>query len=257
MLGAGGLLGKEISRRWPGVSALPKKACDITDRSKLMTVVSAHKPDVIINCAAITNIEICESDPLPSWEVNVVGVRNIAEAARRTGSYVVHFSSDYAVYPVNEYGWTKFASESLVPGLVMRCSFYNESHWLFRALSAGKTVDLLNTNQFNPITIGNLLNYMEQLINIEYKGVINIGVRNAASYFDFGCALCKIFGFDRKLVRPIASIDVQYTRPTNTFLALDDLKGLGFKILSLEQDIGHLKNETKKETNTHRKSSSR
>jgi dTDP-4-dehydrorhamnose reductase len=243
LFGAGGFLATQILQRKTNVIALTEKDCDITDKKKVLSVTKKYKPSVIINCAAITNLDFCEKNVLKVWNINVIGVRNIAEAAKKNRSFMVHFSSDYALNPMNEYGWTKLASESLVPGLVLRTNFYNDSHWLFKVLSNRQKVKLLNNIKFNPITVVSLLDYMEVLIRRRYFGIINIGVRDKLSYYSFGLALCNTFGFNKKLIKPITSIQSKYCYPYDTYLDLKDLKKLGFKTLSVKQDMELLKNE--------------
>lgn len=246
LLGKGGFLAEEIQKRQPGIIALSKEECDITDRKSVLDAVAKHKPSVIINCAAITDLEFCEANALKAWEVNVVGVRNISEAAKRNNSFMVHFSSDWALNPVNEYGWTKYASESLVHGLVLRTNIYNKSRWLFAALSSGQKVNLLTNIKFNPITVSSLLDYMNKLIKLRYFGVINIGVTDKLSYYDLGIAMCNTFGFDKKYINPVTSIKTEYEYPMDTYLDLSGLRRLGLKTLTLKEDMELLKNETEK-----------
>lgn len=246
LFGADGFLSNEIVKKQHNIIPLSKKDCNITNRKKVLQLVKKHKPSLIINCAAITNLKFCTKHPLEAWNVNVIGVRNISEAARKNESFMVHFSSDYALNPVNEYGWTKLASESLVHGLVLRTNFYNDSHWLFKALSNGQKVKLLNNIKFNPITVISLLDYMEVLVRRRYFGIINIGVKDKLSYYSFGVALCNTFGFNKKLIKSITSIPSKYCYPYDTYLDLKDLKKLGLRILSVKQDMGLLKNEIRK-----------
>lgn len=246
LFGSGGFLATEIKERYPEIIAFSEKECDITDKRKVFKIIAKHKPCIVINCAAITDLNYCEKHYLQAWNVNVIGVRNISEAAKKNKSFMVHFSSDYALNPVNEYGWTKFASEHLVHGLVLRTNLYNNSHWLFKALESGKEVKLLTNIRFNPITVNTLLNYMEQLIKKKYFRVVNIGVSDELSYFDFGLAMCDIFGFEKKLIKPVTSINVDYNYPKNTYLELSTLKKLGFETLSVKEDMELLKNEIEK-----------
>jgi len=246
MFGAGGFLASEILKRQPSIIALSQKECDITDRKKVLDVVNKYKPSIIINCAAITDLNYCEKHPLKAWEVNVIGVRNISEATKKNKSFMVHFSSDYALNPMNEYGWTKFASEFLVHGLVIRTNLYNESHWLFKALKNRQKVNLLTNIKFNPISVPSLLNYMNDLVKKKYFGLVNVGVKDILSYYDLGIALCDIFGFDKKLIKKVTSIEVGYDYPEDTYLNLDCLRRLGFKILSVKEDMELLKNEIRK-----------
>jgi dTDP-4-dehydrorhamnose reductase len=156
--------------------------------------IGEHAPEVVINCAAMTDVRECEVNATRAWDVDVLGARNVAEAGNARGAFVVHFSSDHAVNPVNVYGRSKRASESVGSGLVLRCKVYDRSHWLFRELSnATRKVRVLTTSRANPITVGGLLGYVEELIQRRHRGVVNVGIADALSHYEFGVALCGHF----------------------------------------------------------------
>lgn len=241
VFGAGGRLGGHVLRAFPGARGLTRRECDITDAAAVRAAVAGHGPAVIINCAAMTNVAACEVDPASAWNVNVVGAKNVAEAGGAGGAFVVHFSSDYAVNPLNVYGRTKLASESVVNGLVVRCKVYDRSHWLFRALMATRKVRLLTTSRFNPITVCSLLRYVEALIERRHHGVLNIGVVDALSYYDFGVALCDTFGFCRDFLEAVGDIETAYPYPKDTYLDVSQLEQLGFPLMRLGHDMETLK----------------
>ena len=98
---------------------------DITSKEDVKKVVAYHKPSVIINCAAFTNVDKCETERELSWKINVDGVKNIIIAAKKNDVKVVHYSTDYVFdgkngpydelavpNPVSFYGREKLASEN-------------------------------------------------------------------------------------------------------------------------------------------------
>lgn len=103
---------------------------DITDAVAVDTFVERHSPDVIINCAAYTNVERAEEDEQTACLVNCTAASNLAAAAARTGALLVHISTDYVfdgrslkpytedmpAAPLNAYGRTKLAGENAVVG---------------------------------------------------------------------------------------------------------------------------------------------
>ena len=239
LLGAGGLLAGDIKRRWKKINAISREDCDVTDINRIAEICES-RPKVIINCAAMTDLNYCEEHVLEAWDVNVVGVKNIAKVAGEIGAYMVHFSSNYAVNPVNEYGRMKLASEKFVPGLVSRTAFYNRRHWLFRSLEEGRPVALLTNYYFNPITTAGLLDYLEKLIGRKYRGVINIGIRDRVTYHDFGLKLCEAFGFDKGLIDPVESLEFGYKYPSDSYLELDQLEEIGLQTRSISEDFQSL-----------------
>jgi len=103
---------------------------DIADRSQVEEAVTAFGPDVILNCAAYTAVDACESRSELAWQVNALGPENLAVAAKRHGVRLVHISTDYVfdgkktppepyvetdeTHPVSCYGRSKLAGEAAV-----------------------------------------------------------------------------------------------------------------------------------------------
>ncbi len=99
--GAGGMVGRVLAgqARAQGrdVSALTSAQWDITDASQNDRVAESvlHAGDVVVNCAAYTNVDGAESDPERAFAVNVTGAENIAHACARAGADLIHISTDY------------------------------------------------------------------------------------------------------------------------------------------------------------------
>lgn len=96
--GAEGLLGAAIVRAFTPdceVSAAGHAALDIADASAVADVVARTRPDVLVNCAAWNDVDGAESDPIGALRTNALGVRALADACRRHGATLVHFSTDF------------------------------------------------------------------------------------------------------------------------------------------------------------------
>jgi dTDP-4-dehydrorhamnose reductase len=96
--GARGLLGAAIAREFaPGheVLTLDRGALDVTDAGSVERVVSAARPDLLVNCAAFNNVDGAEDAPQTALEVNAFAVLALARAAAGVGAALVHFSSDF------------------------------------------------------------------------------------------------------------------------------------------------------------------
>ena len=98
---------------------------DITDKEEVKKVLKFHSPDVIINCAAFTDVDKCETERELCWKLNVDAVKNLIIAARLEDSKIVHYSTDYVFdgnkgpyteedkpNPISFYGRSKLASEN-------------------------------------------------------------------------------------------------------------------------------------------------
>lgn len=118
---------------------------DITDLSIIPTIAD-FRPDAIIHTAAMTNVDGCERDPEAAYRINVLGTRNVAVAAQRSGSTLVYISTDYVfdgtkdrpyweydqANPLSVYGRTKWVGEELVRHLVNRYYVVRPA-WMYSA----------------------------------------------------------------------------------------------------------------------------
>ncbi len=107
---------------------------DLTDLKAATEAIRVFCPDVVIHCAAMTNVDGCERDPETAYRVNVLGTRNVAVAAQQSGAAMVYISTDYVFdgmkgepyweyddpRPLSVYGRTKWIGEELTRSLVCR-----------------------------------------------------------------------------------------------------------------------------------------
>ncbi|HZL83071.1 MAG TPA: sugar nucleotide-binding protein, partial [Candidatus Deferrimicrobium sp.] len=98
VVGANGQLGSDVVRLLSPtveVTAHIADELDITDRAALRQAMEASRPEVVVNCAAYTAVNRAETEQDAAYRVNVLGARNVAQAARCVGARVVYFSTDY------------------------------------------------------------------------------------------------------------------------------------------------------------------
>ncbi len=133
LLGSSGMLGgdcKTVLAREGQVVAPDRKALDIVSWDKVIETMQRVNPGVVVNCAAFTDVDACETEELTVKKVNVEGPRNLAQGAARFEADLVHISSDYVyngtkpvpqpyfeddtVDPLCEYGISKVYSETAV-----------------------------------------------------------------------------------------------------------------------------------------------
>jgi dTDP-4-dehydrorhamnose reductase len=142
--GAGGQLATAFTRVLEDEVFLSREeALDIRDADAVRTAIHGFAPDVVLHCAAFTDVDGAEADPEAAEGVNVLGTRNIVRAVRGTHTAVVYFSTDYvfdgrkgslyvesdAPNPLNVYGRTKLAGEREV--LAWAHGFVVRTSWLF------------------------------------------------------------------------------------------------------------------------------
>lgn len=149
--GGEGQLGRDCVLALEGgwrVAAPGSKALDITERTAVLEAVEALRPDVILNCAAYTKVDQCETDRDAAWRVNGLGPRNLAEAAATYNALLVHISTDYVFdgrrpppepytegdrpAPLSVYGRSKLAGEMAVREILDRHMILRTA-WLYGA----------------------------------------------------------------------------------------------------------------------------
>ncbi len=129
--GANGLFGRYAAQwfsRDYDVIAAPRQALDITDLKAVNQWIKQYQPDVVMNCAAMSNVDGCEKYPDEAFAANADGPRQLAQAAEHVGADLVHISTDYVFdgnkttpytindepHPINIYGESKLAGERFV-----------------------------------------------------------------------------------------------------------------------------------------------
>ena len=139
------MLGHDVARlAGDGAIALERSDCDVTDPRAVLAAVSRERPDVVVNCAAYTDVDGAESEPERALLVNEQGARHAAEAAAAAGAKVAYVSSDYVfdgakrepyvesdpTGPLSSYGRSKLAGEHATAA-ANASHFVVRSSWLF------------------------------------------------------------------------------------------------------------------------------
>lgn len=150
----GRMLVKMIDQRQYRFVGTDIKEVDITDREAVYSFCMLNRPDIIINCSGLTDVEECEKNPDLAYAVNAVGVRNLAQAAEEIGAKLIQMSTDDVfgttesearlnefdeIAPRSIYGKSKAAGEKFVRSLVSRYVIIRSS-WVY-----GTGKDYLNT----------------------------------------------------------------------------------------------------------------
>ena len=267
--GANGLLGQALVKTLEGKHellatarnasfAIPEmsvnyQSMDITDWNATRDLVGAFQPDVIINAAAYTNVDGCETHREECWRANVKGVENLARAARRNMAQLVHVSTDYIFdgengpydethppNPLGYYGKAKLASENTVrmtgiPYAIIRTNVVygvgagvknNFFLWVYNSLKSGKNINVV-TDQFNNPTLAEDLAIGIQLLIEKSKyGIFNIAGEPYLNRFDFACKIAEVFGFSQDLIHPVTSDALVQAspRPMRGGLVIDKAK---------------------------------
>jgi len=220
---------------------------DISDRFQCLEKLDAIKPDVIVNCAAYTAVDACETDPV-CWKVNAEGPKHLAEWTEANGAFLVHVSTDYVFSgdkplfeacveadetgPVSEYGRSKLAGEQAVLESGAQAAILRTA-WLYGA--AGKNflktmlrLTLQNpskefkvvSDQFgSPTWSHTLARQIAAVIEANAVGVFHSTSEGHCNWFDLACAFLEEMGVTHNFT-PCTSDEypTPAKRPANSIL---------------------------------------
>jgi dTDP-4-dehydrorhamnose reductase len=244
---------------------------DISKKDDVKRLIGFYEPDVILNCAAFTNVDLCESEREFCWKLNVDGVKNLIIAAKKDDTKIVHYSTDYIFdgkaspygedatpNPISFYGRSKLASENAlttsgVKYIIIRTVVLygignnvknNFALWLINKLKNNEPVNIV-TDQISNVTMVDDLAYgTMKLVEKECTGIYNIAGSDILSRYDFAISLCEVFKFDKNLVIPIKTADLNQPapRPLKSGLLTQKAESeLGFKPMDSLEGLRLLK----------------
>jgi len=225
-------------------------ACDLNSHGAVEKLITSEKPDCILNCAAVANIDVCEKEPLLAEEMNSLLPKRLAAVAGTLGIKIIHISTD-AVFdgirggysetdapsPVNVYGRTKLAGENGVltinpKAIVARVNFFGWSlsgkrslaEWFYNNLKNNNKISGFTDIYFCPVLVNILCDTLARLAESGTSGVYHVVGGEAISKYDFGIKLAEKFGFDRGLISKAAFSKNQDVAPRGGQMTLSTLK---------------------------------
>lgn len=254
--GANGLVGQCLVRELAGKCALlatarqpvlksappsvPYQPLDISIWQHCRDVILNFKPDVIINAAAFTHVDTCETQREVCWRANVKGVEYLARVARRIMALLIQISTDYIFdgqngpytedhppAPIGYYGKAKLAAENAVrmtgiPYAIIRTNVVygtgvnvknNFFLWVYNSLKAGKKIRVV-TDQFNnPTLADDLAAGIRQLMEQSKYGIYHLAGPEYISRYEFAEKIAAVFDFPTTQIQPITSADLPQTAP--------------------------------------------
>jgi dTDP-4-dehydrorhamnose reductase len=229
------------------ITALNSTDLDITNLMRVKSAVGERKPDIIINAAAYTNVDGCESDVGLAFKVNALGARNVAIAAQETGSKLAHISTDYVfsgegstpyreydrALPKSIYGKTKLLGEDYVREFCSRY-FIVRTSWLYgmngknfvkTIMGAAKVKDYLEVvdDQVGCPTNAEDLSYhiLKLAITDEY-GLYHCSGNGECSWYEFASVILKLAGIDCP-VKPIKTSQLGRAAKRPEYSSLDNM----------------------------------
>ncbi len=245
LLGGSGQLGRALRPvLGEAVAAAPgSKELDIADLSAVRAALAADAPDVVVNCAAWTDVDGAEADPEGAFRINSVGPRNLAIATAETGAALLHVSTDY-VFPGDGsrpycefdrtdprcvYGQSKLAGEDAVRTFNAR-HYVVRTAWLYsttgrnfaltmRDLADREKVRVVDDQVGSPTYAPHLAGAIGRLLPSQAWGTYHLAGRGQASWCDLTRALYRELGIDTPVI-PVKTDEFPRPAPRPAFSVL-------------------------------------
>ena len=222
---------------------------DIRNQVALKEIINTTAPDILINLAAMTNVDACELNPKLAGEINVAGLQHICDSFK---GKIIHLSTDYVfdgtsgpykeddpLNPLSIYGKTKLASEHIllekdIKNLVIRgnvlydysphtsASFLN---WVVSSLKDNQEIKVVEDQFNNPTWTRSMSDIIELSIENDLEGIIHWGDSVHISRYEFAKLIAKKFSLNDSLIKPVLTSELNQParRPLQSGLSTEKL----------------------------------
>ena len=248
--GARGQLGTELINQLKyieGIDVIPtdRDELNIIDINSVNEFLLNNKPNVVINCAAHTAVDLCETDVENAYKINAVGPRNLAIVCEKIGAKLVQVSTDYVfdgngtrpyreddkTCPNSIYGTSKLMGENFVREFCSRY-FIVRTAWLYgegnnfvrtmlKLAETNKELNVVNDQFGSPTSTVDLAKAIIELMTTEHYGVYHGTCEGQCSWYDLAKKIFEIKNIDIK-VNPVTSEEFKRPAPRPAYSVLDN-----------------------------------
>jgi dTDP-4-dehydrorhamnose reductase len=248
--GANGMLGRELAEvcgaAHPATVAATRDEIDITDYWAMRWDLERLEATVVINCAAFTDVDRCETEPRRAERINGEGPGNLARACSEIGARLIHISTDFVfdgaldrpyresdpTNPVSVYGQSKLVGEKAVlqaspEAMIVRCSWLYGRHGgnfiaaILAAARRGERLRIVDDQQGTPTYAGDLARAILRLLDIPHRGLLHFANAGVCSRMEFAAEALRLAGFGGVAVERIRTADTGRAAPRPPYSALD------------------------------------
>jgi dTDP-4-dehydrorhamnose reductase len=227
-----GQLGRALQRRLPEAVGIDLPEVDICDAVALGRVMAAERPDLVLHCAAMTDVDGAARDPALAYRINGLGTQNVALAASQAGAAMLYISTNEvfdgagrkpytefdAPNPINPYARSKLAGEWFVTHLLQR--FYvvrtawltaaggrNFVHRILRLADERGRLQVVTDEVANPSFCEDLVDALLKLLATEHYGLYHLTNAGYCSRYEFARKVLALSGRQQVPVEPITLAD--------------------------------------------------
>jgi dTDP-4-dehydrorhamnose reductase len=246
--GSRGQLGQELVETLPErgheVVALSRSELDVADREAVQRSIEAYSPELVINAAAYTNVDGCETEMDLAYLVNALGPRNLAQACERRGCQLLHVSTNYVFdgesdrpyepfdppNPISAYGRTKLAGEEYVKHLLNRwyivrsAGVYGRGHNFVRTMlrvATERDVLKVKSDEFiSPTYARDLAWGIAEVVESGGYGLYHLTNAGSCSWYEFAREIFRLAGVGVEVAPiPGSEYPLPAARPANGLLS--------------------------------------
>jgi dTDP-4-dehydrorhamnose reductase len=253
--------------RLPFTQGYEFRPMDVTNAEQVLAVINETSPDVIINTAAMTNVDQCETEKEACWQQNVKAVEYLAEACQHTDTFLLHLSTDFIfdgadgpydetaeANPVSFYGWSKWAAEKVLLHSTIRWSIartvlvYGIAHdmsrsniilWVKSSLESGKNINVVTDQWRTPTLAEDLAKGCALIAEKEAEGIFNISGKDFLTPYEMAIKTADYFQLDKSLIAEADGSTFKQTakRPPRTGFILEKATKLGYDPVTFDEGI--------------------
>ncbi len=227
--GANGQLGRELANQYKEKKGIDLILTDVSDLdianiNEVYSFVNENKPDVIINCAALTAVDKCETEIDMAYKINTIGPKNLAAAANQIGAEIVQVSTDYVfagdvhqsltefdcVDPQTIYGKTKLDGEILVKNhnakhyIVRTAWLYGDGNNFVKTMinlsKTNKTLKVVNDQRGTPTSTVDLAKVIIKLVEDKNYGLFHCTCKGECTWYEFTKEIFRLKGIDTEVL---------------------------------------------------------
>ncbi len=263
--------------RYPDKTGYQYESLDITNAGEVKSVIDKYQPDAVINTAAMTNVDACETDHAGCDALNIDAVKFLVEACNQYHTHFIHLSTDFIFdgthgpvtedetpRPISYYGESKLKGEKvvmensnnwaiartvLVYGIVSDMSRSNIVLWAKNSLESGKQINVVSDQFRTPTLAEDLASGCLLIAQKKAHGIYNISGKDFMSIFDLVYRVADYWKLDKKFLNISGSEGIKQPakRPPITGFRLDKaIAELGYTPHSFEEGLALLDQQLKK-----------
>jgi dTDP-4-dehydrorhamnose reductase len=256
IIGCNGQLGTDCRSVFQGSEGIDFPEIDISDRFQCLEKLNLLRPGIIVNCAAYTAVDACESDPL-CWKVNADGPKHLAEWAADHSAFLVHISTDYVfsgdkplfqtleesdeTNPISEYGKSKLAGERAILESGARAAILRTA-WLYGANGKNflktmlrlalqnpeREIRVVNDQFGSPTWSHTLARQIAAVVDAQAVGIFHATSEGYCSWYDLASRFLQLMDVPHRIAPcTTAEYPIPAKRPANSILENARAKGLG------------------------------